>query len=175
MKMDAGNAICSIVRAMLPRFTENKVLHICLDMSYFCFPHAEKDDDCSDVIDRRTYVHFIFYRPHNYTKVLLAENNSCFLHDVESFEMTSFHDDCWKTDGVGSELNKIHWMIIDEMEKQINLLGEKPSRCFRMEQPNFCHFQTIELLDGMVDALVNYENRKAKLQKKGFEHLFLRV
>ncbi len=84
-----GNAICHIVEDMLPRRTEGKFLYICLKYNHI-------------------YIHFIFYRPDNHTKVFLAESKLYPLRDEELFEMTASNLYSWPFEGVESELGKIN-------------------------------------------------------------------
>lgn len=173
MRMNVDNAVNEIVEAMLPRGTEDKLLHICIRASYMVFPYEDRSggNDCSDVIEPTEFIHFIFYRPSNYTKVLLS-TGSWFIEECERFELVSDHDSCWRSDGVSSNLNQIHWRIIEVIEERCKELGVDPPVCLRIDQPNFCHFEKIELWSGKTDG-VNYDHRKCQMVKNGDQVVFV--
>ena len=106
MLIDFDQVIPSVVEAMLPRFSHEKLgLAITLDL-------REDNHDASTYrvgVDASiaTIVRFIFHRPGNYTKVLVNYEFNNF-HDRESnprhnevyFEKHSDHDSCWRSDGL---------------------------------------------------------------------------
>ena len=173
MRMNAASAIRDVVNVMLPEFTKNKVLHICLEVGCLCLPYAGKNvDDCTDEIKFNSFIHFIFFRPNNCMKVLMAETWSRFIKDSDVFELTSDHRSNWFFDGVDSELFLIHLRIIEDIEKKIKNLGKETPPCFRVEQPNCCRFQGIEIIKGIIEKNVDCENRKCKIVKSGMHSFF---
>lgn len=144
MRMKVSDAIVDIVEFALPRFSpEHRMLHICVDAQmniYSCDDRLPEDDR----EDREVYtrIHFLFQRPHNYTKVFMAVEGCEYAMIEErmkrrawvkldgggdqrvfhvadlnnlNWHMTSDHDSCWTSDGVDSPLFQI-WM---QMRKQI--------------------------------------------------------
>jgi len=167
MNIKLSNVVCKIVEIMLLRGTSNKLLHICIQASYLHFPHAYRNgNDCSDEINQSILIHFIFYRPGNYTKVLLLESESPFIDFNEDiFELKSCHDSCWRTDGVEHPLNVINQRIIGSIEEKCKELKEQAPNLY-LSQPNFSYLQTIEIMDGDATEL-NYDDRKGKIMKNG--------
>lgn len=180
MKMDTGNAIALIVEAMLPEHTEDKILHICVEAYYLCFFNTETKQDKNNVFDRmegKTFIHYIFYRPHGYTKVLRRESPSQYLdrENNKIFYMTSYHDSCWRQDGVESDLSLIHWRIMENMKKKYKkVTGRNMPQVEKLDQPNFCTLE-INLLDGMAIAQQGYESRKYRLKIKDGKTNFIQV
>lgn len=167
MNIKLSNVISRIVETMLLRGTSNKLLHIRIQASYLHFPHAYRNgNDCSDEINQNLFIHFIFYRPGNYTKVLLLESESPFINFNEDiFELKSYHDSCWRTDGVEHSLNVINQRIVGSIEEKCKELKERVPNLY-LSQPNFSDLGTIEILDGDAKEL-DYDNRKGKIMKNG--------
>lgn len=93
--MDTEGTIATIVEAMLPRFSSpvlglNMILEIIAND-----PNADKD--------ARRYLHLLFIRPSNYTKVFTRvigdRGNHCIGREIE-FKLMSDHDSCWRSDGL---------------------------------------------------------------------------
>jgi hypothetical protein len=119
---DLGGAICTMVEAMLPRFTGDKILtlsvEICLndytrDVSLPLACDCGPDEDCDECFDAEiqhpgdvVFVNFAFYRPNNYTRVLVSIEKPGDYKDVDKTEWTctACHDSGWRMDGVGSVL-----------------------------------------------------------------------
>jgi len=98
--MHAENAICTIVEAMLPRGTNERLgLYLTLNIDAI---------DYSDTIDQkiaRKGLEFIFVRPSNYTQVYVKEH--------AKWELHSDHYSCWRSDG----LRKIFTCVSDVCKK----------------------------------------------------------
>lgn len=151
MKIEMEKVISEMVEAMLPRFSEDKVLLLTADVSY------EEFDERFSVDAHRFSIHFAFHRPGNYTKVLFATSERAWRIE-EGLELchTSDHDSCWRGDGVERPLRKIHWEECDKILDQIEAkCGKKVRaglhRCmYSGGQPNFVTFQQIEVVEGKV-------------------------
>ena len=163
MRINASNTINSIVEAMLQRGTENKLLHICVEVGYQHFPHANTSNgnNCSDEISYTKFLHFIFYRPSNYTKVFLLKSSSRFLSNGGAFSMTSDHDSAWRMDGVWSPLCKIHTHMVDKIKDDCKKLGVKITENLMLSQPQYSWIETIKLLDGEVERGIGYKHPQA--------------
>lgn len=166
MKIDVSNVVVEIVENTLPRFTADKLLLVSIRASYLHFPHGYKNgNDLSDEFNYTTFLHFIFHRPNNYTKVMFLESSAPFIKEGDEFKLVSDHDSCWKADGVFSSVSKVHNRVISELEIYCENLGEDFSNILRFQQPNFSSFEKIKLHKGKTEG-VNYENRNCKLSKE---------
>lgn len=120
MKMDADEAINTIVEAMLPRFSpQNKGLLIELNATYV---YGKKDEN-----DYRKIINLFFHRPSNYTKVFYLSQNciECFPNLTfssslnqqytklfsDKWYLESNHDSCWRY-GVRRILNKLEKEVV---------------------------------------------------------------
>jgi hypothetical protein len=169
MKIDIHEAICAIVETMLPRFTKDKLLFISVRCNYNFYEENLH-------IGLPTFTaNFIFHRPSNYTKVLFHVIDETFIraHDLKNMKLTSDHDSCWRTDGVESELRKVHWKHCDALKAKIaKKKGKKYADSFHRliytSYPIFSTFEKIELIDGTVirseyderNFVLNYDNEK---------------
>ncbi|MFC1612333.1 hypothetical protein ACFL29_00590 [Patescibacteria group bacterium] len=165
MKIDAYRAIVTIVDLLMTEPDKDKVLHICLNASYLCFPHAEEDgSNVSDEINKNTFVHFVFYRPRSTYIMVLRHEGSRFLKEDDVFTRTSYHDSCW-VDAVRSALTSVHWRILEEIaEEYKKITGKEMSRLEKLKQPNFvCIRREVEVHEGEVVG-VNTEKRDCKLE-----------
>lgn len=176
--MKVGRAICLIVEAMLPEYTEDKILHICVAAYYLCHPRAGRDgNNISEEIEDQVFIHYIFYRPRGFTMVLRKEGLSRDLKDENNkiFYMTSCHDSCWRQDGVESDLFGIHWRILEKIEKKYKkMTGRNIPQARKLDQPNFCTLE-IKLLDGKVLVHRGYESRKYRLKIKNGKINFIQI
>lgn len=101
MKIDLDKAIRVLVEALLPRFSGDKILQIGVESTYSHYTETKTKE-------KKTFIIFLFQREGNYTKVLMEERNKPFMmYDVNEWYLTSDHDSCWDSDGVGSQLRKI--------------------------------------------------------------------
>lgn len=144
MDMKVSDAITALVEFALPRFSpEDKFLHIPIDARATIY-----DDDG----ESETYrdIHFLFQRPHNYTKVFIAIDGWKYavipgekyrrrewkwltkdrVHGIKglndlNWHMTSDHDSCWRSDGVDSPLFQIGMHMRD------TVLEISPGKTFR--------------------------------------------
>ena len=113
-RMQSYDVIPEIVEAMLPRFTEGKVLLVTLRATV-----AQPGKNYSDPHTQFRTVHFAFYRPNNYTKVgmhIEAHRGTTAPGKNHVWQVTSDHDSCWRTDGVNSPLSQLYF----EMCKQVD-------------------------------------------------------
>lgn len=97
-KVDFSKAICEIIEAILPRFTENKVLVISVRM-------VAENYNTNHLVNKTFDI--ITYRPNNYTFIGTKkdDNDDFFSKEIE-LERFSYHDSCWKSDGVEHIINK---------------------------------------------------------------------
>lgn len=174
MKIKVATVVCKIVDTLLIRGTANRVLHIRVTAHYLYFPHAYADSsNCSDAIRKNIFINFIFYRPSNYTKVLVLKTDRPMIKEDDVFQMVSDHDSCWRSDGVEHSLFQIHQEIITEIENHCAKLGVQPSPYLRLDQPNFTDIDTIALIDGKTEG-VNYDQRQCRMTKSGGFVIFKR-
>ena len=114
LSIKLSQAIPTIVEAMLPRFSFNKViLAITLDL---------RDEDLDTNKSAATIMRFLFHRPSNFTKVLVHYEFNNFnkrdgrlSRDPVYYEKYSDHDSCWRSDGL--TILSEHWK---EVEKFFN-------------------------------------------------------
>lgn len=152
MKIEIASAISQIVESMLPRFSEDKMLVMTIDVSY------EEFDERFDVKANRFSIHFAFSRPGNYTKVLFGTSErSWSIEAGMELSHTSDHDSCWRSDGVESPLRKIHWEECDKLLNQIEEQCGKEVRdslhryMYSGGQPHFITFQELKVVSGRVE------------------------
>lgn len=62
-------------------------------------PYKGPDGDNGDPVEVTRYFHLLFLRPTNYTKVW-AHTGTHHMPEPEQWQMTSYHDSCWRTDGL---------------------------------------------------------------------------
>lgn len=111
LNINFTQAIPSIVEAMLPRFSSEKIgLSVTLDL---------RDDDYDTDKDAATTCRLLFHRPSNYTKVLVNYTFNEFnnhatdpRYNIVYFEKHSDHDSCWKSDGL--RILDIHWKNVHQ-------------------------------------------------------------
>lgn len=112
--LGASHVIPEVVEAMLPRGTRNKVLILTMLASV-----GRKDEYGASGQRQTRIVHFLFYRPSNYTKVglLITDGQaSLLLARDHVWSVVSDHDSCWKSDGVDHHLSRLYF----EMCKQVD-------------------------------------------------------
>ena len=154
VKMKAAHAIEEIVDAILPRFTEDKLLHVALNVEYMC--HAKKKNkDETATIENIFCVHYIFHRPMNYTRVLRSINHNPFeIKAGDMFRQTAYHDTCWRTDGLESDLDSIHYGIMEKIEKDFKKIsGREMTHIETILQPNCVLIREIRLFNGDVKTI----------------------
>lgn len=112
VQIDIAKCVNEIVDAMLPRFTEDKVLSINIIMEVENFKTAH----CI----RRSF-DIIYYRPSNYTFVgtripIEGEVKTLMFPDrIESeLKQHSYHDSCWRSDGTEHIIRKFANEIVSE-------------------------------------------------------------
>lgn len=145
--MRNSDVIPHIVEAMLPRFTRDQVLHLTL-----CAEVAQRGEDYSSHDTEIRYVHLVFYRPNNYTKVGMhigTREDGSLLEDDHVWEVTSDHDSCWRTDGVSSRLFDLYiamCKLVDPEARPIDLDTTLEFGCFggirlrELESPGSVHY-----------------------------------
>jgi len=146
LSINFGQVIPSVVEAMLPRFSHEKLgLMITLDLRDNCYDEYDTTKDRSAATDMR----FIFHRPSNYTKVLINYKFNSF-HDTKNnprfnivyFEKHSDHDSCWRSDGM--RILNIHRNNVEKY-MGINYNETSPFYSFSIFEPiTYVRFQTIE-------------------------------
>lgn len=115
MKIDLSSALISIVDYFLPRFTEGKVLCATIRVSVNYRDSKTKVDGVFNSI------HFAFYRPTNYTTVIMAvgpnDLSALKFNPAAKFRFTSDHDSCWKNDGVTSPLFNLTCNMVNKIKE----------------------------------------------------------
>lgn len=90
--------IVDMVESFFPRFSaKNKVLTMTLNFSW----NSYDEDGENDINFRRQYL-VVFYRPNNYTMVMVKEGRTSLFNNDNKIELdlTSNHDSCWREDGM---------------------------------------------------------------------------
>lgn len=116
------SAIDTLVRWTLPRFTTDQVLLVKVSMSLNYYGETEEDE-----VNLVRDVHFAIVRPTNYTAVYVAEYDlyenrpliPCNTEELNNanWEQKSYHDSCWRSDGIGSTLSNIANSMYDDLTK----------------------------------------------------------
>ena len=120
--MRARDVIPNIVEGALPRFTQDKVLHLSFQVKV-----ARSGENFESPLTQMRNVHFVFYRPNNYMKVgvyVTDGQENMFLNDDHVWRVTSDHDLCWRSDGVESELSRLYFelcRLVDSSARPIDL------------------------------------------------------
>lgn len=168
--MDVEEAIVPIVEHILSDRPKDKILHICVNLYYLCFPNDSND------IQHRTFLHYIFYGPNTYTRVLFKETSSPSLLDEQGklFYQTAYHNDYWRQDGLLS-IYGIHWGIVRSMERKYkSITNRSMTELERLKQPDSCSFRT-ELLNGRIITHPGNKNREYRLQIQNTKTTFVQV
>jgi hypothetical protein len=111
MQVRLDNSVSAFVDGILPRGTQDKILCVDVRDSFFGFDVPQGYEE---------KVHFfrlLFYRPSNYTSVLMHDSNRpvSFVPNGLLFSLQSCHDSCWRSDGfVG--VKDVHRKIEREFE-----------------------------------------------------------
>ena len=92
MKIELGSAIIAIVESFL--WNPREILHVLVHASYEAMTPKNEE------IRFSAFLHFIFNRPGNNTRVLVCINDSPTLDNETEFVQMSQHDSCWRIDGV---------------------------------------------------------------------------
>ena len=107
LKINSSDVVCMLVENLLPRGSgQDKGLHIEVEAN-MVHPKTRKE--------KRKYIHFIFQRPMNYTKVFCAvlDRPASFNSlNKDDFKFLCDHDSCWR-DSVNSKL----WEVYFELTK----------------------------------------------------------
>lgn len=110
IKIPASQTINLLVETLLPRFSpEEKALHIEIEAN-LRHPVSHKE--------KRKWIHFIFTRPNNYTKVFSFVSSrpvSKYQIDLTEFEFKCDHDSCWRN-AVESVLSEVYFDLTKDKE-----------------------------------------------------------
>lgn len=98
-KMNVSKVVAKFVEAMLPRFSDPKtVLVMCLELRVY--ESFRKN--------ARRYVHLMFHRPDNYTKVLWHVAHDLKKEtEIKIWELKIDHDSEWVSSGLESPMRKL--------------------------------------------------------------------
>jgi len=123
--VSAESSIATVVEAMLPRGgsapdnepwrageVPTKALYIKLKLSL-----SHYDDD-GDEDHESAFIHLIFCRPTNYTKVFACVNNEWAMPGPDQWTMKSDHDSGWRSDGM-RDISKTYLRCLHELRKTI--------------------------------------------------------
>ena len=111
-KMEAADAVATLVEAALPRFSgEKKLLYVLLEVEVTKEERSE--------LGSCRFVHFLFRRLGNYTTVMMAVTDDIRLRkeEIKNWKVTSHHDSCWRGDGVLSPLFQLHIEMCKEVDQ----------------------------------------------------------
>lgn len=113
--MDVSKVVAKFVEIMLPRFSDpNTALVICLELKV------------QESVRKRArrYVHLLFHRPGNYTKVLWhVSKNLKRETEILVWKLEADHDSCWISDGLESPMRKLAEEISSNNGLQLYPLG----------------------------------------------------
>lgn len=118
-------AITTLVEWILPRSTPEQVLLIRVSASLDYYGEDEEDEEDEVGVSRE--IHFAIIRPSSYTAVYVAEYDLCqarsliprcveMLNEAE-WEERSYHDSCWRFDGIGSSLLEMVNRMYDDIAR----------------------------------------------------------
>jgi len=157
-QIDADDALKSIVESLLDVFSgkDGKALYIHLDVRGDNYKYAiwkgervlreqaeaEAGELCKALpegLDEEEYpwptdceasaqVHFLVFRPTNYTQVYAVVDDSWKTPEIDQWALQSDHDSCWKTDGF-SVLNEVWFSLRDKTTPKNDLEGFR-HHCF---------------------------------------------
>lgn len=161
VKMNADDAIATLVEAALPRFSgqDGRGLHIRLDLrisNYNCYRERGNDElkECSrehgpdyssvqkssDQDDDQDpfqwpaeeclQLHLLFLRPHNYTQVYAAVSDSWFIPKANEWELQSYHDSCWRSDGFRKMNEVVHNLMDKVARKDVDTYKDLEQTCW---------------------------------------------
>lgn len=106
-QISLDKAICAMAELALPRGSEKKVMKMTVLMRAI---NTEWDREESKSIT------FIFYRPGNYMFVGITDDTT--LHEFTSIKKMSYHDSCWRDDGVKHAIKNAAQELAKSMEGQ---------------------------------------------------------
>lgn len=112
--MEVADAVATLVETALPRFSgEKKLLYVPLEVEV-----TRKE---SSELGPRRFVHFLFYRPRNYTTVMMVVTDNICLRkeEITDWKVTSCHDSCWRGDGVLSPLFRLYIEMCKEVDPTV--------------------------------------------------------
>lgn len=107
LKLDLEHAIATLVESLLPKNSGEKALGVRVSVKMALY----SDMEC----EVHKEVQFLFQRKMNYTAVFIAMRDKA--RDPLNFELTSYHDSCWRTDGF-SPLNKLTYLMERALAKE---------------------------------------------------------
>lgn len=148
MKIELSECICKMVYKM--PVEKNKLLFISVRCNYDFY---EKD---IHIELPTSTVNFIFHKASNYIKVLFVVLNDIFIFPEHLIDMklTSYHDSCWRSDGVSSPLTKFHHNKCEELKQEINKkidnYADKFHKLIYASYPSFALFHRSDIIDGTV-------------------------
>ncbi len=167
VKMKAAEAVKIIVGLMLPMGTADKLLHVAIDIQYMCHP-KKKNKDETITIEEAFCVHYIFHRPMNYIRVLRSINHNPFeIKTGDIFRQTAYHDTCWRIEGLERDLDKIHYEIMEKIEKKFKRIsGREMTHSETLLQPNCVLIGEAMLINGEIkttDSAYGLRNYRAEV------------
>jgi hypothetical protein len=173
--------ITDTVEAMLPTFSDSKlVLTMCVSLSWTDYGFAE--DGNTQVRDTRKFnkdVWLVFYRPNNYTKVLMREEKlSPFELEGKSiqFKQLSDHDSCWRSDGMRWLFESFveAWDYFDKFEVEGREIDPMVGWDIFGGSPTYWLVESIEPVDKKerwtTDYIIKFD-KKISLQKAAYKYM----
>jgi len=124
--MDVCYVIENLVEILLPRFSDGaNVLQLSLDVE------ARASDTDKKV---RRYIHLLFHRPSNYTKVLwnVTDDPRVSYQNFKGWHVESDHDSGWRTDGLSSPMRNEYTNMIGELKTKLRPIDCEVSARFHM-------------------------------------------
>lgn len=113
-KMDVDEVVAALVETMLPRASDpKKFLYIPLEVE------AAKEDDVESY--HRRFIHLLFQRPNNHTRVLWNVTTVPYMrrNELKGWKVTSDHNSRWKEEGVSIPLYKLYFEMCDEVDSSV--------------------------------------------------------
>lgn len=166
VKLDAEPVICSMVEAMLPRFSDSKLgLLLGIDMHIYDLGYG-KDGNTKERKEKnvRRFLYFLFVRSSNYTKVFFWEpskDKSRYPCAIEEWYLICDHDSCWRG-SFGSKLTDIYFDSCKKFDGR-KRSGEEMtwndlSQYITLEDPKYVRLETYEQKNKQADRF-SYEGR----------------
>jgi len=130
MKLYTSQTLAVITEDLLRKGTHNKVLHFTLSLNHDAYIPEDHRPENSEVdeICHYYYLHFVIYRPGNYTIVLWAVTEHPGVQSGQIFTQSSYHDSGWRRDGIERTLEIVNKKSKETLCKEyVDHTGKKPS------------------------------------------------
>lgn len=140
--MRLEDVVIAFVEQLLPRGSDRQRL---LQMSFEI--RAQKPEGGKEI---RYYLHLLFHRPNNYTKVLWNMTNEMKKtpRDFTKWQVKCDHDSGWRTDGLSSPLFNLGFEMVKKIDRNL-----RPCDCEVLARFTLCgEPKTVTIKDYQYDS-----------------------